>query len=223
MQHRRGFTLVELLTVVAIIGIIGGFSLTAIGKARVRARDDQRIRDLKSIQTALELYRADLDRSTDPADNGLYGYPSSIYGDDRFAKYLTYTPIDSVRKTNYVYFAPGCLHPAYGNNGQVVVSPAVGGFKTVAEIKAQTGASRSCPLGSGWLPYVVYGLLEQPISAEAKVSRLANLANSTQAVAYSVIKPIFVDEAEANSTTPSVTTGSFCYPASANCPEGPTR
>ena len=57
----KGFTLIELLLVILIIGVLTGIALTVInsGGIRSKARDAQRISDLKKIQTALELYFAD--------------------------------------------------------------------------------------------------------------------------------------------------------------------
>ncbi|MEK7612158.1 MAG: type II secretion system protein [Patescibacteria group bacterium] len=53
---RKGFTLIELLIVIAIIGILASALLVSLGGARESARDARRIADLKSVQTALELY-----------------------------------------------------------------------------------------------------------------------------------------------------------------------
>ena len=51
----RGFTLVELLVVVAIIGILAGLVTANVGSARGKARDAARQSDLRSVQTAIEL------------------------------------------------------------------------------------------------------------------------------------------------------------------------
>jgi len=60
-KNYAGFTLIELLLVVLVIGVLTGVMLTVInsGGIRSKARDAQRISDLKKIQTALELYFAD--------------------------------------------------------------------------------------------------------------------------------------------------------------------
>jgi prepilin-type N-terminal cleavage/methylation domain-containing protein len=230
MTHsKRGFALVELLTVVAIVGILSGISLVGITQARARARDDQRIRDIKLIQNSLELYRTDIDRSTDiAADAGRYAYPVrtsqsqlGIYGDTRFAKYLTKTPIDPLRKTNYVYYAPACLHPALSPTDAVIVTPAKdSAFHTTKQIR-DGGLGAYCAAGSGWVPYVVYGVLEKPISGKSRSSNLANLANSTLAVAHSITKPIFATDADTTNASPTVTMGaSYCYPAVGACGDG---
>lgn len=54
--YKKGFTLIELLVVIAIIGLLSTLAIVALGSARQRARDSQRLSDLRQIQTALELY-----------------------------------------------------------------------------------------------------------------------------------------------------------------------
>ncbi len=56
LSLRKGFTLIEMLIVVAIIGILASVVVIGIGPAQQRARDSRRASDLKQIQTALELY-----------------------------------------------------------------------------------------------------------------------------------------------------------------------
>lgn len=52
----NGFTLLELLVVLAIIGILTGIGLASFTSAQVRARDSQRKADLKVIASVLEAY-----------------------------------------------------------------------------------------------------------------------------------------------------------------------
>jgi prepilin-type N-terminal cleavage/methylation domain-containing protein len=56
MESKRGFTLIEILIVVAIIGILASVVLVGLGPVQRRGRDARRISDLRQIQTALELY-----------------------------------------------------------------------------------------------------------------------------------------------------------------------
>ena len=52
----QGFTLIELLVVIAIIGVLSAVVLASLNTARTKGNDAQRESNLKSIQTALELY-----------------------------------------------------------------------------------------------------------------------------------------------------------------------
>lgn len=56
MAKRKGFTLIEILIVVAIIGILASVVLVGLGPVQRRGRDARRISDLRQVQTGLELY-----------------------------------------------------------------------------------------------------------------------------------------------------------------------
>ena len=62
-QQFRGFTIVELLIVVVVIGILASITLIAFGGVQAKARDSQRLQDIKTIVKALELYKT---------NNGIY-------------------------------------------------------------------------------------------------------------------------------------------------------
>jgi len=53
---RRGFTLIEILVVIAIIGILSSVVLASLAVSRAKARDARRIADLEEVKKALELY-----------------------------------------------------------------------------------------------------------------------------------------------------------------------
>ncbi|OGM25164.1 hypothetical protein A2627_00135 [Candidatus Woesebacteria bacterium RIFCSPHIGHO2_01_FULL_39_28] len=59
-----GFTIVELLIVLAVLGVMVGFFLVTFPGARASARDTQRRSDLKQFQTGLESFAN--------RNNGLY-------------------------------------------------------------------------------------------------------------------------------------------------------
>lgn len=89
---KRGFTLIELLIVIAVIGILVGFTVVNLVGVRQRARDGDRKADLKSTQSALELYRAD--QNSYPAQNAVV-CNQAITGPGGTPTYLQVTPCES--------------------------------------------------------------------------------------------------------------------------------
>lgn len=59
LKIEGGFTLVELLIVITILGILASIALVAFRSAQTRGRDAQRKSDLKQMNSALELFYAD--------------------------------------------------------------------------------------------------------------------------------------------------------------------
>ena len=55
-NNSKGFTIIELLVVISIIGLLSTISVVALNGARKKSRDAKRIADIDNTQTALELY-----------------------------------------------------------------------------------------------------------------------------------------------------------------------
>ncbi len=97
MKHSRGFTLVEILVVVVIIGILAGVvTMNVVGRI-----SDARIKtakaDLRTIESALSIYRMDNFRypTTDLGIRALVERPSEIEAPNwSAAGYLKKLPVD---------------------------------------------------------------------------------------------------------------------------------
>lgn len=57
-QKQTGFTIVELLIVIVVIGILAAISLAAYGSVQAKARDSSRKSDVASIVKSLGMYEA---------------------------------------------------------------------------------------------------------------------------------------------------------------------
>lgn len=64
----HGFTLVELLVVLSVIGLLSSVIYASFGESRAQARDRARLSELKQAQLVIEQYRA---------QNGSYPVPNS--------------------------------------------------------------------------------------------------------------------------------------------------
>lgn len=99
LKHHKllqGFTLVEMLVVVAIVAILAMAGFTVFGPVMKNNRDRQRLQDLNSIKQALELYRTDTHYY--PAT-----LPTSLTSPDGRKTYLKTTPKDPLSGSNWQY------------------------------------------------------------------------------------------------------------------------
>jgi len=65
MRKEQGFTLIELLVVIAIIGLLSTLAVVSLSGARAKARDAQRLSDVKQLSTMLEIDGASAGTSHD--------------------------------------------------------------------------------------------------------------------------------------------------------------
>lgn len=125
----KGFTLIEILVVVAIIGIISGVTISSVSKMRMKSRDSTRLTDLANIKLALARYydaHGYYPQSNCGWDcNGYrYGFESSSWNAlaTDLAPYLKTLPTDPINSPCPPW-ENNCYSYAYGNVGRTVYRP----------------------------------------------------------------------------------------------------
>jgi type II secretion system protein G len=100
-SFKRSFTIIELLVVVAVIGLLASVVLVSLKGVKGEARDARRKTDLKAIQTALEMYYNDNNKYPTPGNGWDVGYHYDAPGRTEWleleallAPYLTQLPVD---------------------------------------------------------------------------------------------------------------------------------
>lgn len=120
MLNRKAFTLIELLIVVAIIGILAAIAVPNFLNAQIRAKIARVESDHKSISTALESYM--LDNNSYPGDHDLDEYMNGQRGLFRLTtpvSYMASLPTDPfVEKKLAGMFAGLGTSNAYAANGR---------------------------------------------------------------------------------------------------------
>jgi prepilin-type N-terminal cleavage/methylation domain-containing protein len=99
MKTARAFTIVELLVVVAIIGILASVVLATLSDARQRSFDTRRLADMSQVIRALDLYLDDTNVYP-PHGGDTYGCDIgtclAVLTDELVPNYLGAIPLDPV-------------------------------------------------------------------------------------------------------------------------------
>lgn len=125
----RGFTLIELMIVVAIIAILAAVLIPNFVNARAQAQTSACESNLRSIATALELYYADQQSYPNGA------VPAALQGPNN-VNYLNNTPRDPADPANAPY---QITNPAGDAQQYLVTCPGQHVGATMSKLTNQTG------------------------------------------------------------------------------------
>ncbi|MBU0597671.1 prepilin-type N-terminal cleavage/methylation domain-containing protein [Patescibacteria group bacterium] len=129
-KNNNGFTLVEMLVVIAIIGIISVIGLVSLEGARASARNASRMSDLAQLRLGLALYSDDHDQYPAPVTASGAGPDSSILASDGtifsdngnplFPGYLSRTMSDPLNNQTSGYYYTYDTNENIGHRGYVL-------------------------------------------------------------------------------------------------------
>ena len=107
VHAKKAFTLIELVVVIALIGMLFSIVAALLSSAQRDSRDKRRITDLTQLQNALELYYTD--HQSYPKESG--GANGNISTNATFknllAPYLSGTPVDPLSNGTFFYYYDG--------------------------------------------------------------------------------------------------------------------
>lgn len=117
----QGFTILELMVVMAIIGILAALSIVSFQSSQIKARDSERKSNLKQIGLALETYYNDKGQyptnSVDYKMNACVSEATCDWGDqwvdENGTVYMVEIPADRTGGLTYFYESDGRSYQLY--------------------------------------------------------------------------------------------------------------
>ena len=164
-RPRRAFTLIELLTVIAIVGVLAGILVPVVGAARRTAQQAASTSNLRQLATATLTYIAE--------QRGLFPPSMSFDNNTRWhgQRSSGSAPFDS---------AKGWLGPYLGRDGRVKVCPAWAALDLAPDAESfETGAG-----GYGYNTTYLGGPIPDTPTGPYRPARFANLPQPSRTVMF---------------------------------------
>ncbi len=168
-RRKAGFTLIELMIVVAIIAIIAAIAIPKLLSARIAANENAAIATLRSIAAAQQQFQSSSAIDTDADGGGEFGFFGELAGAAMMRTYDAVGDAPALGTTPDDILDPPFLATAFGNiaddpNGDGIVErqgynykiflpgPLAGGIiPALAEGPALTsGGAKAADMGAAW-------------------------------------------------------------------------
>jgi general secretion pathway protein G len=151
MKKRNGFTLVEILIVVVILGILAAIVIPQFSDASEEAKLSSLVSDLQTIRSQIQLYKVQ-------HHHGTANLPGTVSGVDFEESMTTYTIADGT--------SAGTQAPGDGVYGPYLLKIPTNPFTDANAVTAGTGTPGSGGTTSGWYFNTTTGAFNADDSAD---------------------------------------------------------
>lgn len=100
MRQQKGFTLIEILVAIAIIGLLAALTIVSLSSSKAKGRDAARKSDIEDLAQNMELYFGDLGQYPLPIPSGELSPSLDVLVSEEYVGAL---PEDPLNESLYIY------------------------------------------------------------------------------------------------------------------------